>query len=310
MTSSIKIFLTTFFLSLPLWLGINFFQPSVENFLYAQISKMPENYFVKIPQNLQKPKLELQAKAVLSTKFKMGENREGDILFEKNKNEILAIASLTKLMTALVILEDPRNYDFSRVVTVSKKAASQDDVPVYGNLKTGENFKIKKLLDLMLVYSSNDAAVALAEVIGLDNFVGKMNSKARELNLDNTHFVSPNGLDPEDLLFASSTAYFNYSTAEDLTTLSQYILKNYSLIFEISSEGGPYPTHNGISEISVPADFMILGGKTGNTDEAGGCILLVLASHNGSTIINVILNAPSIKERIEEMQKLIDWLAI
>ncbi|MDO8424711.1 MAG: serine hydrolase [bacterium] len=311
MTSRIKIFLTAFFLSLPFWLGVNFSQGAFENFLYAQISRIPETSFVKIPKDLLKPKLELQVRAALSSKFKVGEDEEF-VYFEKNENTPLPIASLTKLMTALVILENPDDYDFSRAVTVSKKAASQDDVPNYGNLKAGESFKIKKLLDLMLVYSSNDAAYAMAEVIGPDNFAEKMNLKAKELNLSNTHFVNPTGLDPEDLHFASSTdaqTYFNYSTAKDLTTLSKYILKNYSLIFEISSNGGPYPTHNGISEITVPADFMILGGKTGNTDEAKGCLLVILVSHQGDTFINIVLGADGVKERVEEMQKLINWLA-
>lgn len=308
MTLRIKIFLAAFFLSLPIWSGVNFLQPSVENILYAQISPIANTSFVKIPRDLQRPKLELQVKAALSTKIKIGE-KKGFVLFKKDEEAVLPIASLTKLMTALLALENPEDYDFSRVVAVSKSAASQDDVPVYGNLKAGENFKIKKLLDLMLVYSSNDAAFALAEVIGPDNFVERMNSRAAELNLGNTHFVNPTGLDPEGLYFASSSASFNYSTARDLTLLSEYILKNHSLIFEISSNGGPYPTHNGISEITVPSDFMILGGKTGNTDEAKGCLLLILVSRQGDTFINLILGAENVEERVREMQKLINWLA-
>lgn len=309
MTSRIKIFLSAFFVSLPMWLGMNFFQPSVESFLLAQISSIPPTSFVNVPRDLQKPKLELAVRAGLATRFKMGQER-GVTLFEKNKETILPIASLTKLMTALVILENAQDYDFNQVVSVSKLAASQDDVPNYGNLKAGENFKIKKLLDLTLVYSSNDAALALAEVIGLDNFLAKMNSKTKELNLANTHFVNPTGLDPENLHFDATTqADFNYSTAQDLTILSSYILENYSLILEISSNGGPYPTLNGLAEIILPEDFMILGGKTGYTDEAKGCLLLILVSRNGDTFINLVLGADDVKERVVEMQKLVNWLA-
>lgn len=308
MDSRIKIFLITFFASLPLWAGANIVQPKFENMLYAQISNIPVNFSVEIPKDIQKPKPDLQVKSALSIKFKFGEENKS-IIFEKNKKTVLPIASLTKLMTALVILENPQDYDLSKIASVSKTAALQDDVPIYGNLKRGENFKIKKLLDLMLVYSSNDAAYALAEVIGLENFVAKMNLKAEELGLSNTHFANPTGLDPENLGFATSSRFFNYSTVEELTALAEYILKNYSLIFEISSNGGPYPTHNGISEIIVPAEFAVLGGKTGNTEEAKGCLLLILVSSKGEVYINLILGAQSVKERIEEMQKLVNWLA-
>lgn len=308
MTTRIKIFLTVFFLSLPIFWGINFFQQNLEKFFYAQISQpFKEMVFVKIPEKNLKAKLELQAKSALSVKIK--ENGREITLFKKNSEVILPIASLTKLMTALVVLENPRDYDFSKIITISKTAADQDDVPNYGNLKAGENFKIKKLLDLMLVYSSNDAAFALAEVLGSENFVKIMNLKTKELNLADSHFVNPTGLDPEDLHFASSTQnYFNYSTAKDLFSLVKYILKEYSLIFEIFSNGGPYAITNGISEISSPEDLMILGGKTGYTDEAGGCMLLVLVSDQGDSIINIILGALSVKERVEQMQKLINLL--
>lgn len=309
MTSRIKIFIIAFFLSLPVWTGINFLQPSVENILYAQISQIPETSFVRIPRDLQKPKLNLNVKSALSVKFKAKDGQNSEfILFEKDKERILPIASLTKLMTALLVLENTQDYDFSKTASISKTAASQDDVPIYGNLKAGENFKIKKLLDLMLIYSSNDAAYALAEVMGLEAFVEKMNFKAKELNLSNTHYTNPTGLDPKDRGFATSSPSFNYSTVQDLTTLANYILKNHSLIFDISSNGGPYPTHNGISEITVPDDFIILGGKTGNTEEAKGCLLVILASMKGETYINIILGAEGVKERVQEMQKLINWM--
>ncbi|MBI4101351.1 MAG: D-alanyl-D-alanine carboxypeptidase [Candidatus Nealsonbacteria bacterium] len=308
--SRVKIFLTSFLLSVPFWWGANFSQNILENTLYAQISQpLTDVPFVNIPKTLQKPKLELDVKSALATKFKIGKE-EGLIFFEKNRKTILPIASLTKLMTGLVILENPQDYDFSRAVTVSRAAASQDDVPNYGNLKAGESFTVKKLLDLMLVYSSNDAAFALAEETGLDNFIEKMNLKARDLGLADTHFANPTGLDPENLHFEpESQNDFNYSTAEDLTALARYILKNYSLIFEISSNGGPYPTLNGLSKIAMPPDFMILGGKTGNTDEAKGCLLLIAATRQGDIFINIILGASSPEKRVEEMQKLVDWLA-
>ncbi|GAH62018.1 unnamed protein product, partial [marine sediment metagenome] len=148
---------------------------------------------------------------------------------------------------------------------------------------------------------------SLAEVIGETKFVDLMNEKAKNLGLEKTNFVNPTGLDPEDpenLKYSSATQdNFNHSTAKDLVKLTQYILKEQPLIFEISSQGS---IKNGIFDLFLIQE--IIGGKTGYTDEAGGCILFVFKNEDGNFLINVILGAPSPSARIEEMQKLIDWL--
>ena len=317
MARGIKIFFIALILSLPFWWGINFFQENLEKFFYAQISQpFEEMVIIQIPERVQKPPLELEAKSAISLKID-ARGRE-KILFQKNPKEILPIASLTKLMTAVIVLEDKENYGLKDTwVTISPEAANQEDVPIYGNLKTGERFNLEQLLDLMLIYSSNDAAWALAEVIGLENFVQKMNQKAGELGLENTNFVNPTGLDPENLYYSISTQEkFNYSTVEDLVKLAQYIFLNHPLIFEISLKKGPYSISNGLSDLLLPAphhglgeglDF--IGGKTGYTDEAGGCFLVVFRNEKGSLFFNLILGTKK-ETRAEEMQKLIDWLNI
>ncbi|KPJ56878.1 hypothetical protein AMJ49_03645 [Parcubacteria bacterium DG_74_2] len=297
MKKRIKFFLTSVFL-IGYFLGLIFSQKHLENFFYAQISEPLQNIpELKIPEREKKPKLEINAKSALS--FKISKNRE-KFLIQENAKEPLPIASLTKLMTAIVIFEDG-NYDFSDFIKISKEAASQEDVPQYGNLKEGEGFRMKTLLNLMLVYSSNDAAYALAEKIGIENFVEKMNQKAKELELENTFFVNPTGLNKQN-------GKLNYSTADEIVELTKYILREYPEIFNITLEGGPYPVEKGIFDISLPENKKIIGGKTGYIPEAGGCMVFVFENENENIFINVILGAPSLDERAKEMQKLIDWL--
>jgi len=318
-----KIFLVSFILSLPSWWLINFVQKNLENYFFAQISQpYQEMVLVGIPEKIRKPKLELEAESVISIKVtKVGRER---IPFQKNPEEILPIASLTKLMTAVIVLDSnpptilpardgaPKHYDLKNTwITISPEAANQVNVPNYGNLdkEIGKKFNLKQLLDLMLIYSSNDAAWALAEVIEIPNFVEKMNQKAKELGFKNTNFVNPTGLDPENLYFhPPNREYFNYSTAQDLAKLAQYILENHPIIFEITLKKGPYLVENGLSDLIWPENFTLRGGKTGYTDEAGGCLLTVLIDERGSLFFNIILGTPARQERISQMQKLIDWL--
>lgn len=303
----LKYFFIAFLLSLPFWLGINFLQENLEKFFYAQISQpFEEMVFVQIPERVRKPKLELEAKSAISLKINRAKEK---IIFQKNPEETLPIASLTKLMTAVIVLENVSEYDLQNTwITISQTAANQKDVPVYGNLKAEERFNLKQLLDLTLIYSSNDSAFALSEVIGVENFVEKMNEKARELELENTNFVNPTGLDPENLYYhLPNREYFNYSTVKDLVKLSQYISESHPLIFEISLEKGPYLVRNGLSDSSLSENLTLIGGKTGYTDEAGGCFLVALQDENGAFFFNLILGTEK-EKRTGEMQKLIDWL--
>jgi len=275
MSKGLKFFFIAFLASFFGIFALNIFQENLENSFYAQISQSFQQISkVKIPE---KPKLDLKVKSVISVKT--NEAGRQKVLFEKNTDQILPIASLTKLMTAVIVLEHQENY-----------GPSQED-----------------LLNRMLIQSDNKAAQALAEVIGETKFVDLMNEKAKNLGLEKTNFVNPTGLDPEDpenLEYGSATQdNFNRSTAKDLVKLTQYILKEQPLIFEISSQGS---IKNGIFDLFLIQE--IIGGKTGYTDEAGGCILFVFKNEGGNFLINVILGAPSPSARIEEMQKLIDWL--
>ncbi|MCK4474026.1 D-alanyl-D-alanine carboxypeptidase [Candidatus Parcubacteria bacterium] len=282
----LKLFLTAFLLSLPFWCGINAFQENMEKFFYAQIS-LPFEQIVKIEVPLEpiKPNLDIDVKSAISVVI--NPQAQQKLLFRKNIDEILPIASLTKLMTALIVLENSENYNSNQ----------------------------KNLLNSMLIESNNESAELLAEMIGTAKFIDLMNKKAKDLNLKDTKFVNPTGLDPEDesLNYGSKTLdYFNHSTVKNLVNLTKHILKWYPEIFEISS------LQNNLSNES--SDFVIntnellaqisniKGGKTGWTDIAEGCMLLVLNDDRGNTFINVILGAETRESRFEEMKKIIDWL--
>ena len=304
----LKILLISSVLSFPFWWGVNVLEKNLEDFLFWQ--KMAENPQILTAQLTAEsileslipirkkdiPDFELGAKSGISVLV----NSQGSekILFEKNSQRILPIASLTKLMTADIVL---KNYDLSQEIKISEKAVNQEEK--LGKLETGKIFSVKYLLYPLLMESSNDAAYALAEVIGLRTFIDSMNLEAKNLLLDNTHFLNPTGLDSEN-----SNDSINYSTAKDLVKLTGYLLKEQPLIWEILSTpkfdlyGPELININKLLE-EIPG---IVGGKTGYTEKALGCFLLVTKAPNSNDyLINVILGS---EDRFGEMKKLIDWL--
>ena len=306
----LKKFFIVFLISLPFWWGVNIFQENLENYFYAQISQpFEEIVFVKISPKPQKPELDLQVKAAISVK--LDEIGAEKILFDENINQPLPIASLTKLMTAFVVLE---NYDLSKEIKITKEAVSQEGD--FGKLAIGRIYPVEYLLYPLLMESSNDAAFALAndyEGMNQDKFVELMNLASQKMNLENTRFFNPTGLEPEE---DKITTQLNYSTANDLVKLTKELLKK-PLIWEILSTPiynfyGPElkNTNEFLFDESPDQRTKIIGGKTGYTEKAGGCLLLVLEDKKGSKFINVILGAQSVEARITEMQKLINWLTI
>lgn len=276
----IKFLLLAFLISLPFWLGANIFQERLEGFFFlqkasanpqlltAQLTAKESLEKLKPIRNKEAENLKITAKAGISV-F-VNKNGEEKILFEKNAEIPLALASLTKLMTANVALE-------------------------YYNMKEWE---IKKFLYPLLIESNNNSAIELANIIGNEAFVELMNWEAKKLGMENTYFANPNGLDPE-----SPKQGLNYSTAKDLVKLAKYITFEKPLIWEISTikeDKNIQNTNKLLGEIEN-----IIGGKTGETELAGQCLLLVLkAPKDKGFIVNIILNS---ENRFEEMQKLIEW---
>lgn len=228
----------------------------------------------------------------------------GVILYEKNIQEKVPIASLTKLMTALIVLE---KNELDSLTIISKNAiASEGDK---GSLKVDEKITVKNLLYLLLVNSSNDAAVALAEhIAGSENeFVKLMNQKAEELGLNNTRFINTTGLDLNNKN--------NYSTAYDLVKLTKHALDKPLLceimrvqnlnVFSVDKQI-KHRLKNTNKLLGKLPGINIISGKTGFTNKAGECLILAI-SHpdNNQKIVCVILNS---EDRFGEMERLVNEL--
>jgi len=315
MSRNLKFFLIVFVLSLPFWWGVNVLGEKLENFFYwREISQNTQIFTAQIilEEKLNKLKpirhrnvedLEIRATSVISV-FLDNKGKE-KILFEKESGKILPIASLTKLMTALVVLE---NYDFSKEIKISEKAVEQPED--LGKLVAERIFPVKYLLYPLLMESSNDAAFSLAnDYDGMtgEKFVTLMNSAAQKLNLNDTFFVNPSGLDPET---KTPETKINYSTASDLAKLTKELLKK-PLIWEILSTPrynfyGPELLNTNELLGEIPE---IVGGKTGYTYTAGGCMVLVtIAPKDAGFLVNVILGTDGKNGRFGEMKKLANWL--
>lgn len=220
------------------------------------------------------------------------------ILHEKNKDQKVPMASLAKIMTAIIILEDNKLDD---LVTIKKESLGLTEEESKLGLLEGDQIKVKDLLYALLIHSANDSAKVLAQYKTGDEkkFIELMNKKAQELGLKNTRFATVSGLDEED----------NYSSAYDLAFLFKYACQN-PLFLEIintkeysfvSTKGQNYSFSN-TNEL-LGSDSRIIGGKTGFTEEAGRC-LISLAQDKDHKVITVLMNCP---ERFEETKKILDW---
>lgn len=238
-------------------------------------------------------KPDIKAKAALVMDYDTGL-----ILYEKNINEPMPMASLTKIMTAILILE---NHDLSEVVTVDSDLSGEMGVRVW--LRQYEKLTVGDLLKALLIPSAGDAATALADFHSgsVENFVAAMNARAKELNLVHTHFMNPIGLDEEG----------HYSSAYDLALLTKYalhfpafraIVKTDSAT--ISSVDGKFHHSFDSTNYLLNSYLDILGVKTGTTDGAGQSLINLARSDRGNEVIAILLNSPS---RFQENKSMIDW---
>ena len=230
------------------------------------------------------------------------EAQSGEVLYEWNPDKRLPIASVTKTMTMLLIMEalDSGKIHLEDMVTTSETAASMGGSQVF--LEVGEQMSVGDMLKAIAVASGNDAAVAMAEHIAgtHETFVEKMNRRAQELGCENTHFINCNGLDEtED----------HYSTARDIARISQELLKHpkifdYTTIWMDTLRDGQF----GLSNTNKLIRFYkgANGLKTGSTAAAKYC-LSATAERDGMQLIAVVLAAPSTAERFSSASALLDY---
>jgi len=228
------------------------------------------------------------------------DENSGQILFEKSPHEKLAIASVTKIMTMLLICESIDNNQISLddMVTCSEYANSVKEAQIY--LAVNEKMSVRDMLKGIAVVSGNDASIALAEKIALseDAFVVKMNEKAKELNMNNTNFANCTGL-PNDN---------NYSSAYDVSLMSRELMKHevikpFLKIWLDSLRDGKFMLANRNRLIRFYEGAT--GIKTGSTEKAGFC-LSASATREGLSLISVVLGSESSDKRFEDSKKLLD----
>jgi D-alanyl-D-alanine endopeptidase (penicillin-binding protein 7) len=222
----------------------------------------------------------------------------GEPLFALRSGKRWPLASLTKLMSAAVALERMGEH---AVVTISPSHASETvgNTPQDAILKVGDRFKVKDIVAMMLLASSNEAAETLADFYGRAHFIAAMNEKAREWGMDNTHFDEPTGL---------SAA--NQSTAKDLHVMVKQMFAKHREIFDITTHASWTATEVDSKAARVVPSINLfagtpsfLGGKTGYTDEAQGNLLSVF-SHDGRAVVVVVLGT---HDRFGETKKLYEW---
>ena len=242
--------------------------------------------------------LDLKSKSAI-----MIEESSKKILFEKDAHEKMSPASMTKIMTLLLVAEaiSDNRLSLDQEVTASEYAVSMGGSQVY--LEANSKYKIIELIKAVGIGSANDAAVVLAEVVGgtVENFVAMMNSKAKELGLTDTNFKNPHGLDEAN----------HYSTAYDMAMIANELVK-YDFILDVTSTYEDHFTHpNGNSIWLVNTNSLIRfydgidGLKTGFTTEAGYC-LTATKKVDDMRILTVTMNAETKDDRNSDTIKLME----
>ena len=234
----------------------------------------------------------------------MIEASTGEVLFEKNSDEKLVPASMTKMMSMLLILEaiEKGILKWDQIVTVSENASSMGGSQIL--LETGEKMSVSDLFKGVAIASGNDAVVALAEAsYGSESvFVNHMNKKAKELGLKNTNFKNPHGLDAAD----------HYSSARDMSLIAKELSKH-KKVFEFTSLYEDYLREGTDKRIWLVNTNKLVrfyegvdGLKTGFTNGAGYCITAT-AKRNGMRIIAVVMGEPTSKMRNKEISEMFDY---
>ena len=226
----------------------------------------------------------------------------GQILYANNENEHMLPASVTKVMTLLLIMEqiDAGVLSYDDMVTCSKKASEMGGSQIW--FKEGEQITIDDALKAICVVSANDVTVAMAELIGgsEENFVNMMNAKAKELGMENTHFMNSHGIDEEG----------HYTSAKDIAIMSRELITkhpnilNYTSIWMDTLRNGEF----GLSSTNKLIRYYdgATGLKTGYTSEAL-YNLVATATRGDTTFISVVMKAPISDIRMEETKTLLDY---
>lgn len=237
------------------------------------------------------PKINSRSAVVIDRKSKA-------VIYGKNENVKKAMASTTKIMTAMVVIQ---NTNLNNTVEISKKSAGTGGSRL--GLKVGDKITVKDLLYGLLLRSGNDCAVALAEYVAgsVQEFSNLMNQNAQMLGLNNTHFITPHGLDEEE----------HYTTAYELAVLTDYALNNEVFAQIVNTKSYTININENTKTLNNTNELLgnlngVYGVKTGFTNGAGRCLVTSI-KRGDLDIICVVLGADTKKDRTRDSAKLIEY---
>ena len=247
---------------------------------------------------------EVEDLAPNATSAIMIEASTGEILFQKNKDEKLAPASMTKMMSMLIIMEEIENGNlkWDEMITTSERASSMGGSQIF--LKVGEKMSVTDLLKGIAIASGNDAVVALAERISgsEESFVKRMNTRAKDLGLKNTNFVNSTGLTEDN----------HYSSAYDMSLIAKELVKH-EKILEFTSTYEDYLRKDTKSPFWLVNTNRLVrfkegvdGLKTGFTKEAGYCLTATMKKDN-MRLITVVMKEEDTNKRSADTSKMLDY---
>ncbi|MBQ7828088.1 MAG: D-alanyl-D-alanine carboxypeptidase [Clostridia bacterium] len=258
---------------------------------------MPDQPSADIPTAAE-PVFEGDAKSLI-----LIEASTGMVLYENNADEALPPASVTKIMTLLLVMEavDRGEIKLTDPVTVSEAAASMGGSQVY--LEVGEQLTVEEMIKCVVIASANDAALALAELVAgsEEAFVAEMNARAQALGMENTHFENTNGLD--------DTTENHVISARDIAIMSAELMKHttilkYTTVWQDSIRNGAFVLTNTNRLIRFYPGAN--GLKTGSTSKAGFCISAA-AKRDGMQLIAVVMGSSTRDSRNETAKQMLNW---
>lgn len=246
----------------------------------------------------------------------------GQVLYEKNADKLLGVASMSKMMTEYLLLEaiSKNKITWDQEVLIDKYVHDLSGAPNLSNigLTDGETYTVKELYEAMAIYSGNGATVALAQLLGGSeaNFINLMNKKAKELNMKDYNFVNSSGLNNADLLGqipAGGPTDENLMSARSTALLAYSLLKTYPDILKTTSieklqfkDGRTYPNFNWMLPGLTFGYDGVDGLKTGSTDFAGACCTIT-AKKNGQRVISIVMKCKNKEERFRETAKILNY---
>ena len=235
----------------------------------------------------------------------------GEVLYSVNAHERLHPASLTKVMTAIVAL---KYGSYDQVLTASKVVNIDESGAQLCGLKVGDTMTLNQALHILLMYSANDVAMMIAEGVGgtVDHFIELMNEEAKALGATNSHFVNPHGLTAEDHYTTAYDLYLIFNEAIKNEKFLEIIQKtNYETVFYDKNGGEKavsYTTTNLFlrGDYKAPEKVSVVGGKTGTTNAAGHCLMILSKDTAGKPYISIVLRSESRDLLYTEMTDLLD----